>query len=143
MKKIILQSVLIVLLIAAGIGLYFLSEQLATIPEYTNMTDQQAYDQVSRWINESVEACRTAGGTWWAGFAQVGCTVAYAPPDHSWFIKPISNPRHGWDTWGIPICWTGIIVIGLVIMMLAFEMIISAFYALDERRRKAKTVLSS
>lgn len=84
------------------VGLWSLMGNLYDTNRYTNMTDREAGEQVTRMFSERAQACRDVGGAWYAGFVDSGCTVAYQAPDFDWFLRPTSNPQyqpnHSWGS---------------------------------------------
>lgn len=64
------------------------------VDHYTNMSDEQADNQVAQAFNAMVLACSQAGGQWIVGAADAGCTTDYPQPDFSQEVVPQVNPWH-------------------------------------------------
>ena len=86
------------------------------VPQYTNMSDAQADDQLGRWIGEQATACQSAGGAWEAGFSSAGCNVQYRQPDDSWYVTPQSNPWYSLWEFVSPVLVIVALVLGMSII---------------------------
>lgn len=87
---------------AWGIG-YVSTKALNETPRYLNKSDAQQWADDARRFNDAAESCRQAGGTWWAGFADFGCSVPMEWPKNEWYVRPIPNPRYELYDWLCPL----------------------------------------
>jgi len=126
---------LVVLMIVAACFCFFVSPPA----QYANMSSAQEFQQIDRIYTDQAQACRDAGGAWMVGFADAYCTVAYTPPDTSWYIVPVDNPAYGvWDAINLLSVTVllagacGLLVLGGELLFVAYDAMRQAF---DEARR--------
>ena len=114
---------LIIILTLFGLALVSSANQLYSTPMYSNMTDAYAFAQTENWFELEANACRTAGQSWIAGFADAGCTGPYERPLHPGFIKPVMNPVYERNT-GFATLFG---IVAMCSWFLAFALIAEAF----------------
>ena len=114
---------LIIVLALFGMALLSSANQLYNMPMYSNMSDQQAFAQTENWFELEANACRAAGQSWIAGFADAGCTGPYERPTHPDVIKPVLNPIYYRNT-GFATLFG---IVAMCSWVLGFALIVEAF----------------